>query len=155
MNSVSLKKDPSELVNYTNGVIKENSTNSTTKDDKLQFCGSLIKQTSNIVPENSYALGSKDGKWHFTQNPLPIMGFRCWIATGSEAYAKTIRFFIDGVEEDMVTGIDNIVVENSNNNEVMGTVYNLNGQVVRTGATSLEGLPKGIYIVNNKKYIVK
>ena len=54
----------------------------------------------------------------------------------------------------MVTGIDNVVVENSNN-EVMGTVYNLNGQVVRAGATSLEGLPKGIYIVNNKKYIVK
>lgn len=155
INSVSLKTDPSTLGNYTNGVIKESSTTSTTKDDKLQFCGSLIKQTSNIVPENSYALGSKDGKWHFTQNSLPILGFRCWIATGSEAYAKTIRFFIDGVEEDMVTGIDNIVVENGNNNEVMGTVYNLNGQVVRTGATSLEGLPKGIYIVNNKKYIVK
>nr|WP_311150754.1 adhesin [uncultured Prevotella sp.] len=156
INSVSLKTDPSTLGSkYTNGVIKESSTNSTTKDEKLQFCGSLIKQTSNIVPENSYALGSKDGKWHFTQNSLPILGFRCWIATGSEAYAKTIRFFIDGVEEDMVTGIDNIVVENGNNNEVMGTVYNLNGQVVRTGATSLEGLPKGIYIVNNKKYIVK
>ena len=155
INSVSLKTDPSTLGKYTNGVIKESSTNSTTKDEKLQFCGSLIKQTSNIVPANSYALGSKDGKWHFTQNSLPIQGFRCWIATGSQAYAKTIRFFIDGVEEDMVTGIDNIVVENGNNNEVMGTVYNLNGQVVRTGATSLEGLPKGIYIVNNKKYIVK
>ncbi|MGO8609306.1 hypothetical protein ACC848_40805, partial [Rhizobium johnstonii] len=83
INSVSLKTDPSTLGNYTNGVIKESSTNSTTKDEKLQFCGSLIKQTSNIVPENSYALGSKDGKWHFTQNSLPIQGFRCWIATGS------------------------------------------------------------------------
>ena len=155
INSVSLKTDPSTLGNYTNGVIKESSTNSTTKDEKLQFCGSLINQTDKVVPANSYALGSKDGKWHFTQNALPVKGFRCWIATGSQAYAKTIRFFIDGVEEDMVTGIDNIVVENGNNNEVMGTVYNLNGQVVRTGATSLEGLPKGIYIVNNKKYIVK
>ena len=154
INSVSLKTDPSTLGNYTNGVIKESATTSTTADEKLQFCGSVINQTGNVVPANSYALGSNDGKWHFTQNALPVKGFRCWIATGSEAYAKTIRFFIDGVEEDMVTGIDNVVVENSNN-EVMGTVYNLNGQVVRTGATSLEGLPKGIYIVNNKKYIVK
>ena len=154
INNVSLTQDPSELPNYSEGVIKESSTTSTTKDEKLQFCGSVINQTGNVVPANSYALGSNDGKWYFTQNPLPIKGFRCWIATGSQAYAKTIRFFIDGVEEDMVTGIDNVVVEN-NNNEVMGTVYNLNGQVVRTGATSLEGLPKGIYIVNNKKYIVK
>ncbi|WP_455063668.1 adhesin [Prevotella fusca] len=154
INNVSLTKDPSELLNYSNGVIKERATTSTTPDEKLQFCGSVINQTGNVVPANSYALGSKDGKWHFTQNPLPIKGFRCWIATGSEAYAKTIRFFIDGVEEDMVTGIDNIVTEESNN-EIMGTVYNLNGQVVRAGATSLEGLPKGIYIVNNKKYIVK
>lgn len=154
INSVSLKKDPSTLGNYTNGVIKESATTSTTADEKLQFCGSVINQTGNVVPANSYALGSNDGKWHFTQNALPVKGFRCWIATGSEAYAKTIRFFIDGIEEDMVTGIDNVVVENSNN-EVMGTVYNLNGQVVRAGATSLEGLPKGIYIVNNKKYIVK
>lgn len=155
INSVSLKTDPSTLSNYNKGVIKESATTSTTADEKLQFCGSLINQTAPIVPASSYALGSKDGKWHFTQSTLPIKGFRCWIATGSQAYAKTIRFFIDGVEEDMVTGIDNIVVENGNNNEVMGTVYNLNGQVVRTGATSLEGLPKGIYIVNNKKYIVK
>ena len=154
INSVSLKTDPSTLGNYTNGVIKESATTSTTADEKLQFCGSVINQTGNVVPANSYALGSNDGKWHFTQNALPVKGFRCWIATGSEAYAKTIRFFIDGIEEDMVTGIDNVVVENSNN-EVMGTVYNLNGQVVRAGAASLEGLPKGIYIVNNKKYIVK
>lgn len=154
INSVSLKTDPSVLSNYSDGVIKENATTSTTSDGKLQFCGSLINQTAPIVPASSYALGSKDGKWHFTQNTLPIKGFRCWIATGSQAYAKTIRFFIDGVEEDMVTGIDNIVTEESNN-EIMGTVYNLNGQVVRAGATSLEGLPKGIYIVNNKKYIVK
>lgn len=154
INSVSLTKDPSTLSNYSYGVIREPSTASTPPVEKLQFCGSLINQTTNIVPAYSYALGAKDGKWHFTQNPLPIKGFRCWIATGSEAYAKTIRFFIDGVEEDMVTGIDNIVTEESNN-EIMGTVYNLNGQVVRAGATSLEGLPKGIYIVNNKKYIVK
>lgn len=154
INNVSLTKEPFKLPNYSDGVIKESATASTTPDEKLQFCGSVINQTGNVVPANSYALGSKDGKWYFTQNALPIKGFRCWIATGSQAYAKTIRFFIDGVEEDMVTGIDNVVVEN-HNNEVMGTVYNLNGQVVRAGATSLEGLPKGIYIVNNKKYIVK
>ncbi len=34
-------------------------------------------------------------------------------------------------------------------------VYTLSGQQVRTNGTSLEGLPKGIYVVNGKKTIVK
>ena len=34
-----------------------------------------------------------------------------------------------------------------------GNVYDLNGRIVRQGATSLEGLPHGIYIVNKKKVI--
>lgn len=126
---------------------------STTIDEKLQFCGSLINQTSKVVPAYSYALGTNDGKWHFTQHDLPVKGFRCWIATGSQALAKTLRFFIDGVEEDTATAIDGVV--NEEGNEVSGTVYDLNGKVVRTNATSLEGLPKGIYIVNHRKYVVR
>ncbi len=35
-----------------------------------------------------------------------------------------------------------------------GVVYNINGQVVRTDG-DLQGLSKGIYIVNGKKYVVK
>lgn len=34
-------------------------------------------------------------------------------------------------------------------------VYNLNGMKVRSNATSLDGLAKGIYIVDGKKYVVK
>lgn len=153
INNVSLTQKPSQLPNYSDGIIREASTPSTTIDEKLQFCGSLINQTSKVVPAYSYALGTNDGKWHFTQHDLPVKGFRCWIATGSQALAKTLRFFIDGVEEDTATAIDGVV--NEEGNEVSGTVYDINGKVVRTNATSLEGLPKGIYIVNHRKYVVK
>ena len=34
-------------------------------------------------------------------------------------------------------------------------IYSVNGQLVRDHANNLEGLSKGIYIVNGKKYIVK
>lgn len=37
----------------------------------------------------------------------------------------------------------------------MNVVYNIKGQVVRADSGSVEGLPKGIYIVNGKKYLVK
>lgn len=34
-------------------------------------------------------------------------------------------------------------------------IYNLQGQKVRSNATSLEGLPKGVYIINGKKIVIK
>ena len=34
-------------------------------------------------------------------------------------------------------------------------IYNLQGQKVRSNATSLKGLPKGIYIINGSKVVVK
>ncbi len=37
----------------------------------------------------------------------------------------------------------------------MNVVYNIKGQVVRADSSSVEGLPKGLYIVNGKKYMVK
>ena len=50
-----------------------------------------------------------------------------------------------------VTGISNVETEDSNILDNVN-VYSVNGQKV---GTSLEGLPKGIYIVNGKKFIVK
>ena len=35
-----------------------------------------------------------------------------------------------------------------------GNVYDLNGRIVRQGSTSLDGLPRGIYIVNGRKIII-
>ena len=36
-----------------------------------------------------------------------------------------------------------------------GMIYNLNGQVISTDSASLHSLPKGIYILNGKKYVVE
>lgn len=55
-----------------------------------------------------------------------------------------------GTKEDYEQGISDV--------EAVDTtfdVYNLNGMKVRSNATSLDGLAKGIYIVDGKKYVVK
>lgn len=55
-----------------------------------------------------------------------------------------------GTKEEYESGISDV--------EVVDTtfdVYNLNGMKVRSNATSLDGLAKGIYIVDGKKYVVK
>lgn len=89
-----------------------------------------------------------------------LKAFRCWFElTGSTdngstatAPAKEVSLVIDDIE-DNTTGIDTVVSDPSSASAKAHTgagVYNLNGQLVRPG-TSLDGLPKGIYIVNGKK----
>ena len=60
------------------------------------------------------------------------------------------QLIYNGTKEDYEQGISDV--------EVVDTtfdVYNLNGMKVRSNATSLDGLAKGIYIVDGKKYVVK
>ena len=63
--------------------------------------------------------------------------------------------FIDNNEEESVTGISEIQSSEKTQVTQDNIVRSINGQVVRRGATSLEGLPKGLYIVNGKKYMVR
>ena len=53
---------------------------------------------------------------------------------------------------DIPTGISGVVKDA---NVTTGNVYNLNGQLVRRNATSLNGLAPGVYVMNGKKYVVK
>lgn len=57
-------------------------------------------------------------------------------------------------QDDVVTLIEKAQEEGAKV-EYMDIVVSINGEVVRRGTTSIEGLPKGIYIVNGKKYFVK
>ena len=34
-------------------------------------------------------------------------------------------------------------------------IFSLDGRIVRHSATTTDGLPKGIYIINNRKYVVR
>lgn len=65
--------------------------------------------------------------------------------------SKTLSFF--GTDDD-VTAIEEIEILNP---EVAtdGDIYNLNGVLVRKNALSTEGLAKGIYVCNGKKFVVK
>ena len=64
--------------------------------------------------------------------------------------AKLYMRFDDG----STTEIENISVDGKLNAKPIGAIYNLNGQLIRN-ANSMDNLPKGIYIMNGKKYIVK
>ena len=69
----------------------------------------------------------------------------------TQAGAKITYFFGD---ENETTGIEDIDMAPASVGKAQQNVYSLNGQLVRLGL-SVEGLAKGIYIVDGKKVIIK
>ena len=88
-----------------------------------------------------------------------LKAFRCWFEltgnTSSEGKPSQVSLLIDGVE-DSTTGIDDIHGSTDRTSYKRGIegVFNMNGQMVRRSC-SLEGLPKGMYVVNGKKIIIR
>lgn len=115
-------------------------------------------------PEYSYFINAKDSKFYLydptkvAAGKTPHAGaFRAWIISNSPnpAAAAKLTMRINGVEdENETTAIWNAVIGNDDNAEVASKgIYSVSGQ--KLNATDTRSLPKGIYIVNGKKVIVK
>ena len=131
----------------------ENKNTVTTEDRKLSYTYFYHrpgeKQGDTPVPAGSYVMSG--GKmYHLPQAWDGLLG-TCWYITDLTTSSNSKVMAIEG--EGGTTDINGIVTEVPGDNAMEG-VYNINGQKVADG-TSLEGLPKGIYIVNGKKHVVK
>lgn len=71
---------------------------------------------------------------------------------GALAAPKSIDIVVDGEDDNPTTGIFEVETGNNVDNRADNKVYDLNGRMVKTG-NSLKDLPKGIYIMNGKKYV--
>lgn len=108
----------------------------------VTFKGSYYKTTA---PQGSYVL-RKNEVYHL-QSAMTMKGFRAYFQE-NETSASKIHFW--SLDDDTPTGIDGIVGETKTME-----VYNLNGQRVASKVQTLDGLAKGVYIVNGKKMIVQ
>lgn len=108
--------------------------------DYFMYKGKLIQ-----VPHN------ENGK----QYSYGLKAFRCWFELTDNRKQSQVSLLIDGVE-DSTTGIDDIHGNTDCTSYKRGIegVFNMNGQMVRRSC-SLEGLPKGMYVVNGKKIIIR
>lgn len=106
-------------------------------------------QGATPVPEGSYVMSG--GKmYHLTGAWGGLLG-TCWYITDMGTSSNSKVLAIEG--EGGTTDINGIVTEVPGDKAMEG-VYNINGQKVADG-TSLKNLPKGIYIMNGKKYVIK
>lgn len=113
-------------------------------------------------PAYSYFINAKDSKFYLydptVTDKKPHAGaFRAWIISTSNnpAAAAQLNMRINGVEDSSeTTAIWNAISADDDNAEVVSKdIYSLSGQKMNT--TDTRSLPKGIYIVNGKKFIVK
>lgn len=114
--------------------------------DYFMYKGKLIQVPhGDMADGNPYSYGLK--------------AFRCWFElagnTSAEVKPSQVSLFIDGVA-DSTTGIDDIHGSTDRTSYKRGIegVFNMYGQMVRRSC-SLEGLPKGMYVVNGKKIIIR
>lgn len=91
------------------------------------------------------------------ENVRGLRGFSVWFKPYKQTSgAATSKFILDGI--DYTTDVERIMAtEDSSIDSKFAKlgVFNLNGQLVRSGSTDVSGLPSGIYIVNGKKVFVK
>lgn len=131
----------------------ENKNTVSTKDGKLSYTYFYHRpgttQGATPVPAGSYVMSG--GKMYHIPQPWDGLLGTCWYITDLTTSGNSKVLAIDG--EGGTTDINGIVTEVPGDKAMEG-VYNINGQKVADG-TSLEGLPKGIYIVNGKKHVVK
>ena len=115
-------------------------------------------------PEYSYFIDAKTNSFYQydptkveTSTVKPHAGaFRSWIISNSNnpSEAKQLTMHINGIEEQgETTAIWNAISGNDDAEVASKGIYSLSGQ--RMNATDTHSLPKGIYIVNGKKFIVK
>ena len=124
--------------------------------NSIRYHGTYLK-LENGVPGGSYVF-SKGNMYHI-KNAQNVKGFRFWIEDeepNQNGQAKPFTLSISGVEdqqesEQVITTISEVETVTDEN----AAVYSLSGQFLGKGKQLLNGLPKGIYVVNNKKYMVK
>ena len=95
----------------------------------------------------SVILAKSDDK----EGPRMLHKDRVFRLDGKEINASDIQYI--RIAKTMVSAIREIDVQPVPH--VDNNVYSINGQLVRRNADTIDNLPKGIYIVNGKKHIVK
>ena len=127
------------------------------QNDALVFKGTFINTTLN---EGSYVVTNKGVLSRILKDGMNIKPYRSYIYFNRvNASAKAIslqNMNVNGFEndEDNTTGIENLLFESGILTH-SADVYSIDGQLVRSKALNFNGLPKGVYIVNGKKYVKK
>lgn len=131
--------------------------------DEYVFKGSLVQLTGTV---GDGTISTKDYFFQQTQNgtmklypykadqKYGIRGFSGWFHKKDSSYSKASELSLSLFDDGSITPIETVKVDDLNR-DTSGKVYSVSGVLVKNNAADLNNLPKGIYVVNGRKYVVK
>ena len=166
LNKVDIDTKPGDSEIVTDGTLAAFGTFARTFGDIMendeQTSFSITNKENPIIKDRDDLKGCyffHEGKMVYAGDKVRgLRGFSVWfkpVETPASGTA-TSKFILDGI--DYTTDVERIMAtEDSSIDSKFAKlgVFNLNGQLVRSGSTDVSGLPSGIYIVNGKKVFVK
>ena len=124
--------------------------------------GSFVQCTGTVgdsrITTDDYFFQSKNGTMklypYTADKQYGIREFSGWFHKIDNSYSKASELSIGLFDDSSTTPIETIKVDDLNR-DTSGKVYSISGVLVKNNAADLNNLPKGIYVVNGKKYVVK
>lgn len=134
-----------DKANFIDNYVTNANVEATTGADLTTTVGDYSHIGSYTTQTVQNAYGYQDGRFVYgngTVNP-----FRTYIVKNGEV--SPVKAFSVLIEDNAVTGIGSVATDTTGSS----AIYNLQG--VRVGNGSTQALPKGVYVVNGRKVIVK
>lgn len=133
--------------------------------DEYVLRGSLVQCTGTvgdskvgITTDDYFFQQSQNGTmklYPYTEgNKYGIRGFSGWFHKINNSTTNAHELSLSLFDDSSTTPIET-VKEDDLNRDTSGKVYSISGVLMKNNAADLNNLPKGIYVVNGKKYVVK
>ena len=134
--------------------------------DEYVLKGSLVQRTGTvgdsqgiITTDDYFFQQSKNGTmklYPYTDGKkYGIRGFSGWFHhKTNNSNSKDSELSLSLFDDSSTTPIETVKVDDLNR-DTSGKVYSVSGVLMKNNAADLNNLPKGIYVVNGKKYVVK
>ena len=138
------------LVYTVTGIVYTDQTASLQYDDKENTNGMIhygSYKNPTVVPADSYILHNSGNMVHTAVEHPSIKSYRTWLRETTPS-GETLQMRVEQ-NDGPSTGIK--VIEETAKNA--NAVYNANG--MRMNSSNTNNLPKGVYIINNKKVVIK
>ena len=124
----------------------------------VQHTGTVGESEGRITTDDYFFQQSQNGTmklYRYTANKkYGIRGFSGWFHKKDNSYSKDSELSLSLFDDSSITPIET-VKEDDLNRDTSGKVYSISGVLMKNNAADLNNLPKGIYVVNGKKYVVK
>lgn len=125
----------------------------------VQCTGTVGNSKVGITTDDYFFQQSQNGTMKLYPYPAGkkygIRGFSGWFHNKKvNSYSKDSELSLSLFDDSSITPIET-VKEDDLNRDTSGKVYSISGVLVKNNAADLNNLPKGIYVVNGKKYVVK